>query len=446
MKRFSNIIVLFLGLALALGVAQSRAEEPELKILITKGVESAIPIAVVPFAWQGTKALPEEVSEVVTNDLYRSGYFDVMPVDRMLSLPSKGADFVYDDWERTEQDYVVIGNISYDATSRLYNVHFELFDIFLGQSVLAEIVPGTESQLRDIGHYISDKVYEKVTGKPGAFGTEIAYVTVQQSSGKQPQYQLNIADADGERAKFVLRSDEPIISPSWSNDGKKLAYVSFERRKGQKLGRPAIYIQYRDTGKRIRVSSFKGLNGAPSWSPDDKKMALVLSRDGNPEIYVLNLQTKKLVRKTHHYGIDTEPSWAPDGKSLIFTSNRSGSPQIYRLTLENGKVERLTYTGNYNARAQMTKDGRYLIMVHRQNGIFHIARQDLKSKRVKVLTQSDLDESPSVAPNGAMVIYATKYRGRGVLSVVSIDGEVSMRLPSSKGDVREPAWSPYIRR
>ncbi|GLQ31242.1 Tol-Pal system beta propeller repeat protein TolB [Litoribrevibacter albus] len=418
---------------------------PRISILITKGVESAIPVAVVPFSWQGKNALPEDVSGIVSSDLYRSGYFDLLPVGQMLSLPNKSENFIFSDWERTNQDFVLIGQIGFDATKSQYQVRFELFDIFLGQSVLAEVVPGKEEQLRDIAHYISDKVYEKITGKPGAFSTEIAYVTVENVK-TDPVYQLNIADADGGRARYVLRSDEPIISPSWSNDGKKLAYVSFERRKGQKLGRPAIYIQYKETGKRVRVSSFEGLNGAPSWSPDDQKLAFVLSRDGNPEIYVLDLNTKKLSRKTRHYAIDTEPSWTPDGKGIIFTSNRIGNPQIYRLDLATDKVERLTYTGDYNARAQMTRDGRYLVMVHRSEGIFHIARQDLQTGRIKVLTESDLDESPSVAPNGGMVIYATKYRDQGVLSVVSIDGEVSMRLPSSKGDVREPAWSPYLRR
>jgi len=432
-------------LVLCFMILLSVQTKAELKLLITKGVESAIPVAVVPFSWGGNKALPENISQIVTNDLYRSGYFSLMSVDQMLSLPNKSEDFVFSDWERTNQDFVLIGQIDYDAASKQYQVTYQLFDIFLGQNVLAEVVPGKESQLRDIAHYISDKVYEKITGRPGAFSTEIAYVTVENVKSN-PMYQLNIADADGGRARYVLRSDEPIISPSWSNDGKKLAYVSFERRKGQKLGRPAIYIQYKETGKRVRVSSFEGLNGAPSWSPDDKKLAFVLSRDGNPEIYVLDLQTKKLSRKTKHYAIDTEPSWTPDGKGLIFTSNRIGNPQIYRLTLATNKVERLTYKGDYNARGQITKDGRYLIMVHRTDGVFHIARQDLQTGRIKVLTESDLDESPSVAPNGGMVIYATKYRGQGVLSVVSIDGEVSMRLPSSKGDVREPAWSPYLRR
>ena len=432
-------------LVLCFMIMLSVQTKAELKLLITKGVESAIPVAVVPFSWGGNKALPENISQIVTNDLYRSGYFSLMPVDQMLSLPNNSEDFVFSDWERTNQDFVLIGQIDYDGATKQYQVTYQLFDIFLGQNVLAEVVPGKAPQLRDIAHYISDKVYEKITGKPGAFSTEIAYVTVENVKSN-PMYQLNIADADGGRARYVLRSDEPIISPSWSNDGKKLAYVSFERRKGQKLGRPAIYIQYKETGKRVRVSSFEGLNGAPSWSPDDKKLAFVLSRDGNPEIYVLDLQTKKLSRKTKHYAIDTEPSWTPDGKGIIFTSNRIGNPQIYRLTLATNKVERLTYKGDYNARGQITKDGRYLIMVHRTDGVFHIARQDLQTGRIKVLTESDLDESPSVAPNGGMVIYATKYRGQGVLSVVSIDGEVSMRLPSSKGDVREPAWSPYLRR
>ncbi len=407
----------------------------ELTIEITQGVDEPTPVAVVPFAWSGAQALPEDVAQVISDDLYRSGMFKLMPRDNMLSFPSDRNSLYFRDWRISGSDFIVIGRVS-EAGGQL-SVAFELYDILKEERILGEVVKANRTNLRAVGHYISDKVFEALTGVRGAFSTRIVYVTAEQPRPKAYRYRLMLADADGHNPRTILESKEPIMSPAWSKDGSKLAYVSFES------GRPAVYIQYLATGKREKVQSFRGLNGAPAWSPDGKKLALVLSKDGNPEVYILDLQQRRLNRVTHHFGIDTEPSWSPDGQSLIFTSDRGGQPQIYSIYLPSRDVTRLTFEGQYNARGRLTQDGRFLAMVHQNNGSFHIAVQDLRSGRLDLLTETFMDESPTIAPNGSIILYATQEGVRGVLSAVSLDGRVKFRLPSTKGDVREPAWSPF---
>lgn len=413
----------------------------ELVVEVTQGVEAPTSIAVVPFGNETGGPLSEDVAAIVQEDLRRSGFFQPMARENMLGFPVQRSEVYFRDWRIAKMDYVVIGRAQAVSENEI-RVRFELYDVLREQSLLSEQVTTGRDNLRDAAHFIADSLFERLTGLKGAFSTRIVYVTAEQLAPQKQRFRLQLADWDGARARTILESSEPILSPVWSMDGSKLAYVSFE------TGKPAIYVQYLATGRRERIQSFPGLNGAPAWSPDGNKLALVLSRDGNPEIYVLDLQSRQLQRITRHYGIDTEPGWSPDGQSLIFTSDRGGRPQIYRLDLASRKLERLTFEGNYNSRGRLTQDGRFLTMVHRSSGGgngFNIAVQDLKTGRLDVLTDTGMAESPSIAPNGSVVIYATQEGTRGVLSAVSLDGRVQFRMPAVSGDVREPAWSPYLR-
>jgi TolB protein len=413
----------------------SPLQADNLTIEITQGVDNPTKIAVVPFSWDGDGLLSEDVSSIIEADLKRSGLFSFP--SGVLSTPHQQSEVDYKDWRAIGVEYLLIGKVMAVGGVQPYQVQYELFDIYRQDRLYFGKVKGAQSQLRDLAHFISDKVYLKLTGARGAFSTKVLYVATKKR-GSQRSYQLLMADADGARQLTILKSHEPILSPSWSPDGKQIAYVSFEN------GRPAIYRQRLSDGQREQLTRFKGLNGAPSWSPDGKKMAMVLSKDGNPEIYVMDLSSKALTRVTNNYSIDTEPSWLPDGKSLVFTSNRGGKPQIYQATLATGWVKRLTFEGDYNARPTPSGDGKSIVMVHRNKGVFHIAVQDLLSGSLDVLTKTHLDESPSVAPNSSMVMYATQREGKGVLAVVSIDGLVKLFLPAKFHDVREPAWSPFL--
>lgn len=425
----------FYAAALLLQVLFIQLAHAELLIELVGGRTDAVPIAVVPFQMTGNPT-SDSIDKIVSADLHRSGQFRPLPVEDMLSRPSRASEVNYRDFRVLGTDYLVVGHVE-QMVDGTYKVSYELHDVPRGVKLLSETYQPSPAQMRDVAHAISDRIYEQLTGVPGAFSTRVVYVT--HSRNATWPYQLQYADADGARVQTILKSREPIMSPSWSPDGKKIAYVSFE---GD--GLPGIYIHELATMQRKKVSSFSGINGAPDWSPNGQKLALTLSRDGNPEIYVMDIASGKVERKTTHYAIDTEPRWLPDGQSLVFTSNRGGGPQVYKLDLRDNSVRRVSFEGDYNARPAVTPDGRFLTYVHRRGGKFHIAVQDLKRGTFDVVTQTDMDESPSVAPNGSMIIYATQYGGAGVLEAVSIDGRIKVHLPSKEGEVREPAWSPFL--
>ena len=410
----------------------------DLQIEVTKGVDNAVRVAVVPFDWRGAGTLPESISDIIEADLVLSGRFDSLPTSQMLSLPHETSEIFNRDWRLLNVEYLLIGHVS--PVGDRYRLTYTLYNVFKQSVELRQTIEGSVSELRDMAHYASDSVFKILTGIDGAFSTQIMYVTALGPINNR-RFRLNIADADGHRVETMLESREPILSASWSRDGRYIAYVSFEVDR-----RPAIFLRDVVNGTRQQLTNFPGLNGAPAFSPDGKQLAMVLSKDGNPDIYVLTIADRRLRRVTRHYGIDTEPSWSPDGKGIIFTSNRGGQPQIYQIQLDDLSIERLTFEGDYNAKASVLPDGSGIVMVHRRNGIFHIAMLDLARGRLRVLTETSLDESPSIAPNGSMLIYATQVGGEGILAAVSIDGGVKFNLPSSEGDVREPAWSPQKRR
>ena len=410
----------------------------ELVIRVTEGNDKPTIIAVPPMVLKGQR-VNQDISAIIASDLTRSGLFKTIPREDMLAFPERVSDVYFRDWRILGSEYLVIGALSYLSNDeKRLKLRFSLLDVNAQKVIFSHAVTGSNMQLRDLAHSASDKIYEKITGIKGAFSTRLAYVTAEQVDGNFV-YKLNVSDSDGAREQLMLRSSEPIMSPAWSPSGDELAYVSFES------GRPAIYRQKLVTAERRKLTNFTGLNGAPAWSPDGKQLALVLSKDGNPEIYLLDLVANKLRRLTRHFAIDTEPAWMPDGKHLLFTSDRGGSPQIYKLEVASGAVERITFQGNYNARPSLAPDGRTLVVVHREYSVFHIATLDLETGRMLQLTETRLDESPTVAPNGAMLIYATKQGDRGILSAVSLDAGVRYALPAKNGDGREPAWAPFLR-
>ncbi|RCV87420.1 Tol-Pal system beta propeller repeat protein TolB [Billgrantia montanilacus] len=412
----------------------STLAQANLTIEITRGSDRATPIAVVPFAADGEN-LPEDVAQIISDNLQRSGYFEPLDRQAMYDRPSTSDEVQFGQWRGLDVRYMVVGRVSREGNG--YRIRYELLDVSGSRRMLGESVTASGSELRGGAHYISDQIFESITGIRGAFATRIAYVTAR-GAGNDMQFALYVADADGHNSQEVLSSREPILSPAWSPDGRKLAYVSFETE------RPAIYIQDLATGQRVRATSFEGINGAPAWSPDGRRLAMALSKDGQPEIYIMDVASRNFERITNNNNIDTEPTWSPDGRSILFTSDRSGGPQLYRYTVGSGETERLTFTGNYNARGRFAPDGESIFLVHRSNNGYQIARQDLGSGRLVVISESRSDESPSVAPNGTMVIFATQQGNSGVLSAVSADGRASYRLPSAQGDVREPAWSPFL--
>ena len=431
MKQLLIIQLLIMGLG-----ALAPAWADPLKIEITQGVEGALPIAVVPFAEVGTRHPPEDIAEIITADLARTGQFKPFPVKDMLSKPTQPSDIKFQNWRVLGVDNLVIGNVRYLGTDK-YEVNFWLYDVFKAKQLPSFRVLGTETTLRATAHKISDVIYQQLLGKPGAFSTKIAYVTAKRKDGKA-YYSLWMADADGANAQALLNSREPIMSPAWSPDGKRIAYASLEQG-----GKQQIFIQNWASGRREEVNvSLPGLMGAPAWSPDGKKLAFTITYNGNAEIYVLDLGSNRATQLTHHWAIDTEATWTPDGKSIIFTSDRGGRPQLYEMSATGGAVKRLTFDGQENARASVSPDGKMVAMVHRVDGNYKIAVMELATGNIRILTPDGvLDESPSFAPNGSMIIYATTKGNRATLAFVSADGRIRQKV-TYQDDVREPAWSP----
>jgi TolB protein len=410
-----------------------------LSMSLTQGVAGATPIAVVPFA--GASSAPQPVSEIIANDLQNSGRFKVSGASVLKQFPSQPDQVSADYFRSLGTESVVIGSVTAAGSDR-YEVNFSLMDMYKGSGkagvVMTQHYTASGSELRKLAHHISDLVFEQLTGIRGIFSTRIVYVVVQRPNNAPPRYVLEVADQDGYAPRPLLNSPEPIMSPSWSPNGRQVAYVSFEGK------RASIYTQEVATGARRLVSSYPGINGAPAWSPDGSRLAIVLSKSGSPNIYVMSVNGGGLTQLTNDFYINTEPAWSPDGRSIIFTSNRSGGPQIFQISSSGGNPTRLTFDGDYNARASFTPDGNHIAFIHRVSGVYKIAILDLDSGTLRVLTDKAGDTaSPSIAPNGGMILYDTVYGGRNMLGMVSADGRVQLALPARNGDAQDPSWSPF---
>lgn len=401
----------------------------QLTIEITGAGEKRLPIAIVPLAGEGV--LPASISSIVRADLERSGLFRGIEIPVMQPHPTEASNVDYAEWRARLADALVLGSVAARPDGK-FEVRFRLFDVVKQTALGGVAYTLTRDQVRATAHRIADYVYEKLTGEKGVFSTKIAYVVKRGNI-----YELQIADADGANGFFVLRSNEPILSPAWSPDGSQLAYVSFEQKK------PIVYVHSLRNGHRRVVANFKGSNSAPAWSPDGSTLAVTLSRAGGSQLFLVSPDGSNVRRLTRSSAIDTEPRFSPDGHYIYFTSDRGGSPQIYRMPATGGAAERITFDGDYNVSPHISPNGRTLAFIHRSNGRYQAALLDLETRQMQILTDSVRDESPSFAPNGRMILLATVIGGRGVLSAVSADGRVKQRLSVSAGDVREPAWGPF---
>jgi TolB protein len=427
------------SIALLVLALTSLVVRAELVIEITKGVGQRTPVAIVPFGWEGTAGGPPlDIAAVIAADLERSGRFDAIDEKDMLQKPTTGVGVDFDDWLILGVEAVVVGQLSQTADNE-YSLQFQLFDVFGKQQLVGYRMPASAGTMRIAAHRAADMIYEKLTGIPGVFGTKVAYVT-SEGQGENRNYTLVVADADGENENTIMESRDPIMSPAWSPDSRRLAYVSFEGHQS------SIFVQTLRTGNRVKVSSLPGINGSPAFSPDGRKLVLTLGGvDGNLDINVLDLSSRQLTRLTTDRAIDTEGSWSPDGKEIYFTSDRSGGPQIYKIGIRGGTPERVTFDGSYNARPRLSPDGTKLAMVHLDRGNYRIAVTDMAKGGLLIVSTGSQDESPSFAPNSDSLIYATRQGRNGVLETVSADGLVRSRLASGQSDVREPVWSPFPR-
>ena len=431
-RRFLSTMLLFVCSVLL----SARVLAQGLTVQIVNGVPSAIPIAVVPFGQSAGPPPGTDIADVVSMDLNRCGKFRALGKSEIVETPTSGTDIKFPTWQQLKQDYIVVGRTS-DAGNGALRADFELWDVNKQQRLLGLSITGQGSDLRRVAHKIADQIYQKIIGVRGAFDTRIAYVTAV-GTGNNSQYSLIIADSDGYNPQTVVRSREPLLSPAWSPDGSKLAYVSFEH------GDSAIYMQDITTGARRLLSNQRGINGAPKFSPDGRRLAVSLSYQGNPEIYVMDLGSGSLSRITTNLAIDTEPEWTPDDANLIFTSDRSGKPQLYEVAAGGGAAQRLTFQGQYNADASISYDGNQLAMVQGNGNVYRIAIMDKSlGGQIRFVSPGSLDESPSFAPNASMLLYASTEGPRGVLYAASADGRVRQRLVLSDGDVTNPAWGPY---
>ena len=407
----------------------------QLSIEITGAGANRIPIAIAPFAGETALPVPApggtvSVTAIVRADLERSGLFRTLELPPLVPQPTESSNVNFAEWKARLADALVLGSIAARPDGR-FEVRFRLYDVVKQAAIGGVAYTVSKEQLRATAHRIADTIYEKLTGEKGVFSTRIAYVVK-----RGARFELQVADADGANEQAMLVSNEPIISPKWSPDGKRIAYVSFQNKK------PIVYVQNVEVPKQNVVANFKGSNSAPAWSPDGKTLAVSLSRDGNSQLFLINPDGSNLRRLTSSGGIDTEPCFSPDGQWIYFTSDRGGSPQIYRMSASGGEAQRVTFEGSYNVTPRVSPDGKSLAYIMRNGGKFQAALLDLATRQVQVLTDSDLDESPSFAPNGRQILLATVIGGRGVLSAVSADGRVKQRLTLSAGDVREPAWGP----
>ena len=409
----------------------------ELFLEITKGSEDPFKVAMIPF--EGNSRTSKQLNNIMRNDLIRTGEFSILDEELLLPLKMINEELVYSDWKLLGMDYLVTGTII--DTNNSLDINYEIYDIYKKKKVRSSKVFGIPNQIRQLAHYTSDGIYESVTGIKGIAATRLLYVNEIKDSQLISSYKLMLADSDGANEKILLSSSEPIISPSWSPDGKRVAYVSFE------TGIAKVFIQEIASGRREAVLSQGTQISSPSWSPDGKYLSVTLYQDGNAEIYILRLRDRTLTRMTNQFAIDTESSWSPKGNKILFTSGRSGSPQIYELDLRklNPKAKRVSFEGTYNAKASYLPNEEGIIFVHRSSdGLFHIALKYKRENFIRVLTEAKMDESPSVAPNGNMVIYGIKEENLSMLAGFSLSG-AKFKLPASNGEVREPAWSNFLR-
>jgi TolB protein len=426
-----KLFKLFQPVLFLIAMLTSTAAHAALEIEISGGSAQQIPIAIVPFG-QATTASQDKIADIIGADLRRSGLFRVLETGGVASRPTEVSQVKYAEWAALQAQAITVGSVTALPGNRL-KVTFGLADVLKQTQLVTMEYNIAPNQLRLTAHKIADVIYQKLTGEGPIFASRIAYINKTKN-----RYALQVADADGVNAQTVVSSSEPIISPAWSPNGTRIAYVSFEKKK------PIIFVQSLTTGQRITLANFKGNNSAPTWSPDGTKLAIVLSHSANSQLYTINADGTGLKQVTKSSAIDTEPSWSPDGKWIYFTSDRGGNPQIYKVSVFGGEAQRVTFQGDHNLSPHFSPDGKSLVMVRKSGAKYSIALQDLASGQAQLLSDGGQDESPSFAPNGRVILYATRVGGRGALAAVSSDGRVKQRLSESGGDIREPAWGPLL--